>query len=105
MTQSNSRPRTWKDYADNLMPFMKPWIEECVRKFLTQKMDNDWSRALKVLDTVHQELLTLKRLVQEANTGEVPPSKAVQELLDRLSVLEEDHAQLKTDVALMMNGQ
>ena len=105
MSQTNEKKLTWEDYANNVFPFLEPRIIELMKQQIPLiEEDRDWGQALKVLDTVRQQLRDLKTLLEQASKGEVPPSNAVRELLNRLSDLEENYAMLKTDLE-MMNSQ
>ena len=80
---------------------MEPSIASYLRKLVQEEASNDWGQALAVMDMVHKELLEVKAQLQNMGKGAVPPSHSVQNLVARLEALEQDHAQLKTDVRLL----
>ncbi|CAK7034831.1 MAG: hypothetical protein DESF_01460 [Desulfovibrio sp.] len=95
----------WKmEVAENVrreFENMKPMIASYLKKLVQEEADNDWGKALKVMDAVHEELLEVKAQLQKMGKGEIPPSQSIQNLVSRLEVLEQDHAQLKTAVQLL----
>ena len=80
---------------------MEPRIATYLKKLVKEESSNDWGQALAVMDMVHKELLEVKAQLQNMGKGAVPPSHSVQNLVARLEALEQDHAQLKTDVRLL----
>ena len=80
---------------------MKPHIATYLEKLVKDESDNDWGQALAMMDLVHKELLEVEAQLQNMGKGAVPPSHSVQNLVARLEALEQDHAQLKTDVRLL----
>ena len=94
MSQTNSTKMTFSDVAGKLFPLMKPAIIELVKQYHA----DDWSLAVQMMKNLQLELLNVKKLLQQMSTGEVPPSTAVQELLDRLTALEGAQAQLKQEL-------
>lgn len=70
-------------------------------KLVKEEANNDWGQALALVDMVHKELLEVEAQLQNMGKGAVPPSHSVQNLVARLEALEQDHAQLKTDVRLL----
>ncbi len=104
MSQTQAKPLTWEDYANNVFPYLEPKVKELLKKQLPMMEESkDWGRALGVLNSVLKQLQDLTKFVEQANKGEVPPSKAVQNLLDRLTTLEENYAVLRTDVEMMIH--
>lgn len=95
----------WKmEVAENVrreFENMKPMIASYLKKLVQEEADNDWGKALILMDTVHKELLEVKAQLQKMGKGEIPPSQSIQKLVERLEILEQDHAQLKTDVQLL----
>ena len=83
------------------MTILKPEIEAYIRKAVQEAADSDWSNALVLMDMVHQELLTVKSVLTNMSKGEIPPSMPIQQLVQRLETLEQDHAKLKTDVRML----
>ena len=81
---------------------MEPSIANYLKKLVQEEANNDWGQALVVIDLVHKELLEVKAQLQKMGKGEIPPSHSVQTLVARLKALEQDHAQLKTDVRLLL---
>ena len=98
-------PNAWKmEVAENVqraLKNMEPQIASYLRKFVQEEASNDWGQALVLMDLVHKELLEVKAQLQKMGKGEIPPSHSIQTLLARLEALEQDHAQLKTDVKLL----
>ena len=80
---------------------MHPRIAAYLKKLVKEEANNDWGQALALMDMVHKELLEVKAQLQNMGKGAVPPSHSVQNLVARLEALEQDHAQLKTDVRLL----
>ena len=80
---------------------MEPRIAAYLKKLVKDESDNEWGQALALVDLVHKELLEVTTQLQKMGTGAVPPSHSVQNLVARLEALEQDHAQLKTDVRLL----
>ena len=72
---------------------------------MQEEANNDWGQAVIAMDMVHKDLLEVKAQLQKMGKGEIPPSHSVQSLVARLEVLEQDHAQLKTDVRLLIPTQ
>lgn len=83
------------------MTILQPEIEAYLRKAVKEAADSDWSNALVLMDMVHQELLEVKSVLTNMSKGEIPPSMSIQQVLQRLETLEQDHAALKTDVRLL----
>ena len=96
----------WKmEVAENVqreLKNMEPQIASYLRKFVQEEASNDWGQALVLMDLVHKELLEVKAQLQKMGKGEIPPSHSIQTLVARLEALEQDHAQLKTDVRLLL---
>ena len=84
---------------------MEPQIASYLRKLVQEEANNDWGQVLVLMDLVNKELLEVKAQLQKMGKGEIPPSHSVQSLVARLEVLEQDHAQLKTDVRLLIPTQ
>lgn len=84
---------------------MEPQIVSYLRKLVQEEANNDWGQAVIAMDMVHKELLEVQAQLQKMGKGEIPPSHSVQSLVARLEVLEQDHAQLKTDVRLLLPTQ
>ena len=84
---------------------MQPRIAAYLKKLVKEEANNDWGQALAVVDLVHKELLEVEAQLQNMGKGAVPPSHSVQNLVARLEALEQDHAQLKTDVRLLLPTQ
>ena len=80
---------------------MEPHIATYLKKLVKEEANNDWGQALALMDLVHKELLEVKAQLQQMGKGAIPPSHSVQNLVARLEALEQDHAQLKTDVRLL----
>lgn len=83
------------------MTILKPEIEAYIRKTVREEATNDWNNALVLMDMVHQELLQAKTVITNMSKGEIPPSMSIQQVMQRLEVLEQDHAALKTSVRLL----
>ena len=102
-------PNAWEmEVAENVqreLKNMEPKIASYLRKLVQEEANNDWGQALVLMDLVHKELLEVKAQLQKMGKGEIPPSHSIQTLVARLEALEEGHAQLKTDVRLMMPTQ
>ncbi|GAB1253595.1 hypothetical protein Defa_10820 [Desulfovibrio sp. TH_2024_36128] len=102
-------PNAWEmEVAENVqreLKNMEPKIASYLRKLVQEETNNDWGQALVLMDLVHKELLEVKAQLQKMGKGEIPPSHSIQTLVARLEALEEGHAQLKTDVRLMMPTQ
>ena len=84
---------------------MEPRIATYLKKLVKEEANNDWGQALALVDLVHKELLEVKAQLQQMGKGAIPPSHSVQNLVARLEALEQDHAQLKTDVRLLLPTQ
>ena len=84
---------------------LHPRIAAYLKNLVKEEANNDWGQALALVDMVHKELLEVEAQLQNMGKGAVPPSHSVQNLVARLEALEEGHAQLKTDVRLMMPTQ
>ena len=84
---------------------MEPSIASYLKKLVQEEANNDWGQAVIAMDMVHKDLLEVKAQLQKMGKGEIPPSHSVQSLVARLEVLEQDHAQLKTDVRLLIPTQ
>ncbi len=99
----------WKmEVAENVqreLKNMEPQIVSYLRKLVQEEANNDWGQAVIAMDMVHKELLEVQAQLQKMGKGEIPPSHSVQSLVARLEVLEQDHAQLKTDVRLLLPTQ
>ncbi len=99
----------WKmEVAENVqreLKNMEPQIVSYLRKLVQEEANNDWGQAVITMDMVHKDLLEVKAQLQKMGKGEIPPSHSVQSLVARLEVLELDHAQLKTDVRLLLPTQ
>ena len=99
----------WKmEVAENVqreLKNMEPQIVSYLRKLVQEEANNDWGQAVIAMDMVHKELLEVQAQLQKMGKGEIPPSHSVQSLVARLEVLEQDHAQLKTDVRLLLRTQ
>lgn len=99
----------WKmEVAENVqreLKNMEPQIASYLRKLVQEEANNDWGQAVIAMDMVHKDLLEVKAQLQKMGKGEIPPSHSVQSLVARLEVLEQDHAQLKTDVRLLIPTQ
>lgn len=99
-------PNAWEmEVAENVqreLKNMEPQIASYLRKFVQEEASNDWGQALVLMDLVHKELLEVKAQLQKMGKGEIPPSHSIQTLVARLEALEQDYAQLKTDVRLLL---
>ncbi|OXS27896.1 MAG: hypothetical protein BCS36_11255 [Desulfovibrio sp. MES5] len=99
----------WKmEVAENVqreLKNMEPQIASYLRKLVQEEASNDWGQALVVMDLVHKELVEVKAQLQKMGKGEIPPSHSIQTVVARLEALEQDHAQLKTDVRLLLPAQ
>ena len=80
---------------------LHPRIADYLKNLVKEEANNDWGQALALMDLVHKELLEVKTQLQQMGKGAIPPSHSVQNLVARLEALEQDHAQLKTDVRLL----
>ena len=84
---------------------LHPRIADYLKNLVKEEANNDWGQALALVDLVHKELLEVKAQLQQMGKGAIPPSHSVQNLVARLEALEQDHAQLKTDVRLLQPSQ
>ena len=102
-------PNAWEmEVAVNVqreLKNMEPQITSYLRKLVQEEASNDWGQALVAMDLVHKELVEVKIQLQKMSKGEIPPSHSIQTLVARLEALEQDHAQLKTDVRLLLPAQ
>ncbi len=105
MSQTNAKTPTWMDAANSLYPFLEPKMIELMKKQMPELEEESWRLVLGVLDRVHLELMKHRTPPEQIDKSPLPPSNALQELQNRVSVLEEEQKTLRADIEKMGNNQ